>query len=50
VVRNYGGLNTSHAAGAPVTETDAIHLNAQGYQVVANAVAQYLYAYKKQTP
>jgi hypothetical protein len=50
VVRNYGGLNTSHAAGAPVTETDAIHLNAQGYQVVANAVAQYLSAHDNSKP
>lgn len=46
VVRNYGGLNTSHAAGVPVTQTDYIHLNAQGYQIVANAVAQFLSAYQ----
>ena len=45
VKRNYGGLNTSHAAGVPITETDYIHFNAQGYQVVANAVADFLSAY-----
>ncbi|MGD0548263.1 MAG: hypothetical protein ABR991_10620 [Terracidiphilus sp.] len=47
VVRNFGGLNTSHAAGAPVTATDYVHLNAQGYQIVANEVAKYLSAYSK---
>jgi lysophospholipase L1-like esterase len=46
VRRNYGGNKTSHAAGVPVVETDETHLNAQGYQVVANAVAQYLSAYE----
>jgi hypothetical protein len=46
VQRNFGGNDTSHAAGAPIVLTDAVHLNAQGYQVVANAVAQYLAAYK----
>ena len=46
VQRNFGGNDTSHAAGVPVVLTDFIHLNAQGYQVVANAVAQYLSAYK----
>ena len=45
VKRNYGGLNTSHAAGVPITETDYIHFNAQGYQIVANAVADFLSAY-----
>jgi hypothetical protein len=45
VERNYGGNNVSHSAGAAVVETDPVHLNAQGYQVVANAVAQYLSAY-----
>jgi lysophospholipase L1-like esterase len=42
VVRNYGGLDTSHAAGAQVIVTDLLHLNPNGYQVVANAVEQYL--------
>ena len=45
VVRNFGGLDTSHSAGVPVVETDYLHLNAQGYQIVANAVAQFLSAY-----
>ena len=48
VTRNWGGLNTSHAEGAPVTDTDAMHLNAQGYQIVANAVAKYLSANENQ--
>jgi hypothetical protein len=48
VVRNFGGLNTSHVAGAPVVETDEIHPNGQGYQVVADAVAQFLSAYEVQ--
>jgi len=47
VERNIGGVNTLHAAGAPITETDYIHLNAQGYQIVANAVGQFLAAYQK---
>jgi hypothetical protein len=46
VARDFGGLNTSHAAGAPVTETSTLHLNAKGYQIVANAVAQYLSTYE----
>jgi hypothetical protein len=46
VVRNYGGLNTSHAAGAQVVETDYIHLNASGYKIVADALAQLLSAYQ----
>lgn len=46
VERNFGGNDTSHAFGVPVVETDPIHLNAQGYQIVANAVAQYLSAYE----
>ena len=50
VVRNYGGVNTSHAAGAPVTVSDQDHFNAQGAQVVANAVAQYLSAYEVSAP
>ncbi len=39
VKRNYGGNEVAHAAGAAVVETDAIHLNAAGYAVVAKAVA-----------
>jgi lysophospholipase L1-like esterase len=35
-------------AGAPVVETDDIHPNGQGYQVVADAVAQFLSAYEVQ--
>lgn len=45
VIRNMGGLNTAHAAGASVTVTDPLHLNAQGYQVVAQSVAQFLSVY-----
>jgi hypothetical protein len=48
VQRNFGGNDTSHAAGVPVVGTDYTHLDAQGYQVVADAVAQYLSAYKVQ--
>jgi hypothetical protein len=48
VVRNFGGLNTAHSAGAPLVETDYIHLNAKGYQIVANAVAQALSAFRAQ--
>ncbi len=46
VQRNFGGLNVSHPAGAPITETDYLHLNANGYQIVANAVATFLAPYK----
>jgi len=46
VVRAQGGVNTSHAAGAPVRQTEIVHLNAHGYQIVANAVAQYLSTYE----
>lgn len=42
VVRNFGGNDTSHPAGAPVIATDPIHLNADGYQIVANTVAARL--------
>jgi hypothetical protein len=42
VVRNIGGLNTSHDAGAPMTQSSWIHLNAQGYQIVAQVVAEFL--------
>ena len=44
VIRNYGGVNGAHAEGVPVTAYDYLHLNAKGYQVVANTVAQYLAA------
>jgi len=46
VKRNFGGLNSAHAAGAPVTETDTLHLNEKGYQIVANTVASYLFPYE----
>ena len=46
VTRNFGGLNSSHAAGAPVTESDALHLNVKGAQIVANAVAGFLSPYE----
>jgi hypothetical protein len=42
VVRGFGGNNCAHLAGATVSETDPLHLNAQGYQVIAKLVAQYL--------
>jgi lysophospholipase L1-like esterase len=45
VQRNFGGNDTSHAAGSPVVGTDYTHLNAQGERVVAGAVAGYLSAY-----
>jgi lysophospholipase L1-like esterase len=46
VDRNYGGNNTSHGAGVPVQLSDYTHLDRQGEQVVANAVAQYLSTYE----
>lgn len=45
VERDLGGPNIAHAAGAPLSESDPIHLNAKGYQIVANAVAKFLSAY-----
>ncbi len=48
VERDLGGANVAHEAGAPLTETDLLHLNAKGYQIVANAVAQFLSAYASQ--
>jgi len=45
-MRNFGGANVAHGAGAPVSILDPSHLNAQGYQLVANAVAQYLLAHE----
>lgn len=47
VTRGFGGNQTSHLAGVPVIATEIVHLNAQGAQIVANAVAQYLSAYAK---
>jgi lysophospholipase L1-like esterase len=47
VTRGFGGTQTAHAAGAPIVALDMVHLNAQGHQIVANAVAQYLSAYAK---
>ena len=49
VTRGYGGNQTSHAAGVPMKMNDIIHLNAQGSQVVACAVAHYLSAYANST-
>jgi len=45
VVRGFSGANIAHAAGVATVQTDPMHLNAKGYQVVANAVAQYFSAY-----
>jgi hypothetical protein len=45
ITRGFGGNRTSHLAGVPIEQVNIVHLNAQGYQVVANAVAQYLSAY-----
>jgi len=47
VIRNFGGNNTSHPAGAPVVETDKTHLSAKGYQVVADAIASHFSQYSK---
>jgi hypothetical protein len=44
VTRNFGGVNAAHAAGTALTESDYVHLNAHGYQIIANSVAQYLAA------
>jgi lysophospholipase L1-like esterase len=46
VQRNFSGNNTSHAAGTVIAGVDILHLNARGYQIVANLVAQYLYPYQ----
>lgn len=46
VQRNFGGNDTFHAAGVPVVGRDSTHLNYQGEQIVANAVAHYLSAYR----
>ncbi|MDR3772636.1 MAG: hypothetical protein P4L26_04760 [Terracidiphilus sp.] len=48
VERDLGGANVAHETGTPLTETDLLHLNAKGYQIVANAVAQFLSAYANQ--
>ncbi|MGD0546349.1 MAG: hypothetical protein ABR991_00800 [Terracidiphilus sp.] len=47
VVRNYGGVQTAHNAGASVDSTQAVHFNAQGAQIEAEAIANYLSAYAK---
>lgn len=41
-IRGYGGVVTSHGAGAAVTAYDGTHLNEQGYAIVARAVAAKL--------
>jgi hypothetical protein len=41
-IRGYGGIVSSHGAGAAVTVYDGTHLNMQGDMVVANAVAARL--------
>jgi len=48
VVRNLGGANVAHAAGALLTESNYFHLNAKGYQIVADAVAKVLSKYSSQ--
>jgi hypothetical protein len=48
VQRGYEGNQTSHAAGAVVLGIDPVHLNGKGTGIVAQAVANYLSAYKKQ--
>jgi lysophospholipase L1-like esterase len=45
VNRDMGGNVFAHSAGAPVLMTDNGHLNADGYQVVAKAIAGYLSNY-----
>ena len=40
--RGYGGLQSSHSAGAVVTQHDPTHLNKQGYTIVAKAVQSKL--------
>jgi hypothetical protein len=41
-IRGYGGIQSSHTAGAAVAESDGTHLNKQGYTIVAKAVADRL--------
>jgi hypothetical protein len=48
VQRGYEGNQTSHAAGTVVLGIDPIHLNGKGTGIVAQAIANYLSAYKKQ--
>lgn len=43
-IRGYGGIVSSHSAGAQFTAHDGAHLNKQGYTIVANAVAAKLAA------
>jgi len=49
VERDLGGVNSAHEAGTPLSETDPLHLNTKGYQIVANAVAKFLSEYASQT-
>lgn len=42
VVRNYGGVQTSHNAGASADTTQPVHFNAQAAQIEANQIADYL--------
>jgi hypothetical protein len=46
VQRGFEGNQTSHAAGTVVNAIDNTHLNAKGYGIVAQAVANYLSAYE----
>lgn len=41
VQRGFTGAAVAHAAGSAITVTDPIHLNATGYQIVADAVYQW---------
>lgn len=41
-VRNQGGNDTAHPADASVQLSDPIHLNAQGYQIVAQAIQNWI--------
>jgi len=41
-IRGYGGIQSSHTAGAAVAGMDGTHLNKQGYAIVAKAVADRL--------
>jgi hypothetical protein len=41
-IRNWGGTLAPHSSGAIVTQDDALHFSATGYQVVADAIASKL--------
>lgn len=43
VMRGVAGNAAAHAAGAAVAEVDSVHLRAQGLQLLANAIANYLH-------